>query len=58
MGLVGSCPHGVIDDDVELRKELKKIDWGKYLEYGIVEIKVRSGECKTIDVKRTYIETD
>ncbi len=46
------------DKDTELRKELKKIPWKKYLEYGIVEIKIRNGECKTIDIKRTYVEPE
>ncbi len=46
------------ETDKELRQELKKIDWKKYLEYGVVEVKIRDGECKTIDIKRTYIEPD
>ena len=46
------------DKDTELRQELKKINWRKYLEYGIVEVKVRAGECKTVDIKRTYTEAD
>ena len=47
-----------MDKDTQLRQELKKIDWGKYLEYGLIEIKVRSGECITIDIKRTYTGKD
>ncbi len=46
------------DKDTKLRQELKKIDWKKYLEYGLVKIKIRDGECKMIDVERTYIEPD
>jgi len=46
------------DKDLQLRHELKKIDWKKYIDYGIVEIKIRRGECKTIDIKRNYVESD
>lgn len=46
------------DKDVELRRQIKKIDWSEYIDFGIVEIKVRGGECKTIDIKRTYVEPD
>ena len=46
------------DKDKELRGILKKIAWKEYLEYGIVEIKIREGGCKTIEIKRTYIEPD
>jgi len=40
--------------DLELKKELEKIDWTKYLEYGSVKIQVRAGKKSLITVERTY----
>lgn len=47
-----------VDKDKELAQALKKIDWGSYLQYGIIELKIREGECKTIEIKRTYLVPD
>ena len=46
------------DRDKKLKEELKKITWKEYLEYGIIEVKIRDGECKTIEIKLTYLMPD
>ena len=40
--------------DMELKKELDKIDWQRYLTYGTVEIQVRLGKKTLTSIKRTY----
>jgi len=40
--------------DLELKKELEKIDWQKYLEYGSVRIQVRQGKKTLVAIERTY----
>jgi len=40
--------------DLELKKELEKIDWKKYLEYGNVRVQVRNGKQTLTTVERTY----
>ncbi len=40
--------------DIELKKELEKIDWEKYLEYGSVKIQVRNGKKTLTTIERTY----
>ena len=40
--------------DIELKKELDKIDWEKYLEYGTIKIQVRAGKKTLFTVERTY----
>ena len=40
--------------DIELKKELEKIDWNKYLEYGSVRIQIRQGKLSLTAIERTY----
>jgi len=40
--------------DIELKKELDKIDWQRYLEYGSIRIQVRLGEKTLTAIERTY----
>ena len=40
--------------DLELKKELEKIDWKKYIEYGSVRVQVRAGKKTLVTVERTY----
>lgn len=42
--------------DLELKKELDKIDWEKYLEYGSVRVQVRKGEKTLTAIERTYLD--
>ncbi len=44
----------IIKEDIELKKELEKIDWQKYFEYGSVKIQVRVGKKTLITIERTY----
>ena len=39
--------------DIELKKELEKIDWNKYLDYGSVKIQIRQGKPTLITIERT-----
>jgi len=41
------------DKDIELKKELEKIDWLKFLEYGIIRVQVRAGKPTLITIERT-----
>ncbi len=43
-----------IQQDLELKKELEKIDWNKYLEYGSIRIQVRAGKKTLTAIERTY----
>lgn len=40
--------------DLELKKELEKIDWSKYINYGSIKIQVRAGKKTLVSVERTY----
>ncbi len=40
-----------IKEDIELKKELEKIDW--HLEYGSVKIQIREGKPTLITIERT-----
>jgi len=40
--------------DIDLKKELGKIDWKKYIEYGNVKIQIRNGEKALTAIERTY----
>jgi len=40
--------------DLELKKELDKIDWHKYLEYGSIKVQVRAGKKALVTIERTY----
>jgi hypothetical protein len=42
--------------DIALKKELEKIDWKKYLEYGGVRIQIRDGKKTLTAIERTYPE--
>ena len=42
-----------INSNKRLLIELRKIDWGKYVEYGTVEIHIRKGKAFTLAVKTT-----
>ena len=44
------------DQDQELIKELDKIDWRLYLEYGTVRVTVRKGEKTLATIERTYLD--
>jgi len=40
--------------DAELKRQLDKIDWRKYIWYGNVKIQIRDGERKLTAIERTY----
>ncbi len=40
--------------DIELKKELDKIDWKVYIEYGTITIQVRAGKKTLTTIARTY----
>ncbi len=42
--------------DAGLKKELDKIAWSKYLEYGSIRIQIRGGQKTLMAVERTYVE--
>ena len=42
------------EEDLELKKELDKIDWKKYLEYGSLRVQVRAGKKTLTAIERTY----
>jgi len=42
--------------DIELKKELDKIDWKKYIQYGIIRIQVRLGKKTLTAIERTYLD--
>lgn len=44
----------MIKEDIELKKELDKIDWRKYIEYGSIRIQVRAGKLTLTAIERTY----
>jgi len=45
-----------MDQDIELKEELDKIDWRKYLDYGSIKVQVRNGNETLIAIERTYPE--
>ena len=40
--------------DQELKRELEKIDWKKYIQYGSVRVQVRAGKLTLTAIERTY----
>jgi len=40
--------------DMELKRELEKIDWSKYIDYGSVRIQIRQGKKTLVAIERTY----
>lgn len=44
----------MIAEDIELKKELDKIDWHKYLNYGTVKVQIRIGKKTLTTIERTY----
>jgi len=40
--------------DLALKKELDKIDWNKYLQYGSIRVQVRAGKKTLTTIERTY----
>ena len=49
-----SIPITFYQQDLELKKELEKIEWKKYLEYGSIRIQVRQGKKTLVAFERTY----
>jgi hypothetical protein len=43
-----------VKQDIELQRELDKVDWGRYLSWGAVRVQVRNGKVSLIAVERTY----
>ena len=41
-------------NDIELKKELEKIEWSKYIQYGTIKIQVREGKKTLTSIERTY----
>ena len=49
---LGRCKESMTNQqDIELKKELEKIDW--HLEYGSVKIQIRNGKPSLITIERT-----
>ena len=42
------------EQDLEIKKELDKIDWQKHINYGTVKITIRNGEKTLTAIERTY----
>lgn len=42
------------NQDLALKKELEKIDWSKYIEYGSIRVQVRAGKQTLTVIERTY----
>lgn len=40
--------------DLELKKELEKIEWEKYILYGSVRVQIRNGKLTLTAIERTY----
>ena len=43
-----------MDKDIELKRELDKIDFKKYIEYGTIRVQVRLGKKTLTAIERTY----
>jgi len=43
-----------MNQDMDLKKELDKIDWKKYVSYGSIRIQVREGKKTLTTIERTY----
>ncbi|GAH40706.1 unnamed protein product, partial [marine sediment metagenome] len=43
-----------VQKDLELKRELDKIGWKEYIEYGNVRIQVRAGKKTLVTIERTY----
>ena len=39
--------------EIELKEQLEKVDWTKFLEYGIIKMQVRNGEVCLLVLERT-----
>lgn len=39
--------------EIELKEQLEKVDWTKFLEYGIIKVQVRAGKPTLITIERT-----
>ena len=39
--------------EIELKEQLEKVDWTKFLEYGIIRVQVRAGKPTLITIERT-----
>ncbi len=46
--------ENTVSQDIALKKELDKIDWKKFVHYGIIEVQVRDGKLTLTSIKRTY----
>lgn len=42
------------EKDLDLKKELDKIGWEEYIEYGTVRIQIRAGKKTLVTIERTY----
>ena len=40
--------------DLQLKKELAKIDYSRYLDYGSIKVTVRKGQMTLTTIERTY----
>jgi len=40
-------------DDVELAHEVRKLDWGRFIQFGDVKIRIKEGKPTFITVERT-----
>ena len=40
--------------DLQLKEELRKIDYSKFMEYGSIKIQVRKGQMALTTIERTY----
>jgi len=43
--------------DEDLKKELDKVDWGRFIQYGSVKIQVRNGKPVTV-IKEETVKLD
>ena len=44
------------EQDLALKKELEKIDWKKYLQYGNVRVRLWAGKMTLTTIERTYLD--
>jgi len=45
---------GESEKDLALKKELEKLEWRKFIEYGTVRVQIREGKLKLTAIERTY----
>ena len=43
--------------DIQLKEELDKINFSKYIIYGAIRIQIREGKKTLVAVERTYVDT-